>query len=131
VITHFLLRRYTLLKNSTILWVSGAVGLIGGLPDILSLPETIRGEYGPTYVFWHDFSGWSFVPPIGMHQIVDWITHTPGGGWAWFAYPLEAVSAAAIVYYVWYAVWGELWAWITASLFAATWLAGLIVFLLR
>jgi hypothetical protein len=125
VLFNVLLRRWGKFSETTNNAISGAFGFAGMLSDIIPAFEVLRGNYGGLYVFWHDFSGWSFVPTIGLHQIVDWLTHTPGGGWAWFAYPLEVLSAVIIVLYFLWFFRGSLWAWVGGA-FGLTWLTGLI-----
>jgi hypothetical protein len=130
VVTHWLLRRYTFLKHSTVLWISSGVGLLGGLPDIVPIVETSKGNYNGLYVIWHDFSWMSFLPPIGFHQLNDWLTHNHvTGEWFWWVYLVEVLGAAVIIGYAWYAE-GKLAAWIVSSLFAAIWIVGILARLL-
>jgi hypothetical protein len=130
VVTHWLLRRYTYWSTSAINWVSGFAGLLGGIPDILSFPETIRGNWNGLYRIFHDFSFWSFVPTIGLHQIEDWLAHDQvNGGWFLWVYFAEPIVAFAIVAYIWYES-GVKWMWAGIGAFGLTWLVGLIAELL-
>jgi hypothetical protein len=95
------------------------------LPDVIPAIEVLKGNYGGLYVFWHDFSGWSFVPTIGLHQVEDFLLHSPEGGWVWYTYGFEVVTAVAIFMYF-ALVYKEIWMWIVGSAFLVTWILGVI-----
>jgi hypothetical protein len=130
VLTNLLLRRWNIFSETTNNAISGVFGVAGMLPDILPAIETLRGNYGGLYAFWHDFSGWSFVPTIGLHQIEDWLAHDQvNGGWFLWVYFAEPIVAFAIVAYIWYES-GVKWMWAGIGAFGLTWLVGLIAELL-
>ncbi len=72
--------------------LAGVIGLLGMLPDLLALPETIKGNWSNLYRKSHTFRWWMvLVPPILLHLFIDWMTHSEEGGWTPLAWTLEII----------------------------------------
>lgn len=98
VLTSVILNNWKLtrdLKRGTIEALASLSGTISMLPDLIPLGETLRGNWGNLYEFFHSFSLWSLIPQIGLHQLIDYFTHDQiTGGWLWVGYVLEVLAAA-------------------------------------
>ena len=83
--------------------VSVGVGIIGTLPDVLAMPETIKGNYSNLYQKYHSWSGnWlAYLPPATLHIAIDKFWHKPTGGWYWWGYVAEPVIWIAEIFILW------------------------------
>ena len=91
-------------SEKTKLWASIVSGFLATLPDLIPSYQTyLQHNWNDLYVYWHDFSFWTFLPPIGGHQILDFLTHNhgaEGGINLWVYLPFEIVLAVVSVFYI-------------------------------
>ena len=115
------------LRRGVIEALSSLSGAISMLPDLIPLSETLKGNWGHLYEFWHSFSLWSFVPQIGLHQVIDYLTHDQvTGGWLAWGYVLEALVSAFILW-VFYSAYKR-WIFVgVCVIFLASWVVSFII----
>ena len=78
------------------------IGVIGTLPDVLAMPETIHGKWDGLYAKYHKWGNiLCYLPPAGLHILIDLVWHKPDGGWYWWGYVLEPLIWIGEILLVW------------------------------
>jgi hypothetical protein len=77
--------------SKTVWFMVILAGLLGIAPDVIGWIGTTWYGSWELYLWAHHSWYLYLVPFWNLHIFLDFLTHYPTGGWAWWAYPLEVM----------------------------------------